>query len=371
MSENISIGLLLPSSTVLPIGRDFERGVKKGLEGLRLQSRSFEIIPEFISEGSKEKTEQAMNKLLNYHHVDVITGVVSHKTTYGVIDKIKKNKRPLIINNIGENLPDYRMVEKNLFFNSMHTWQQVWSLGYWGCREFGPKGMFVGGVYDAGYSFALMLQMGMKAADPAAVMPFAVAPVQQMGGLADVTSVFQHIERYKPDFVFAAFCGEEAEMFLRTYKEEGWDRKVPLLATPFLMHPSGLDGTVDIFTSMVITADSEPDVDSQIRLGYNPFPQLGYETGLIIASAVLDSGDGDLAARIAATRIKSDRGGVGVGLDTAGREANVLVVKNSFNGRDALGVPVCQVKTLACNDPELIHQLDQPSSGWYNPYPGV
>jgi len=73
--KQIHIGLLIPSSTILPIGKDYEKGLKEGLSNF--PELEFEITKEFIGQGGQVKTEEAINKLITYDDVHIVTGVVS------------------------------------------------------------------------------------------------------------------------------------------------------------------------------------------------------------------------------------------------------------------------------------------------------
>lgn len=375
MSKNISIGLLLPSSTILPVSKDFEQGVKRGLKTLTTNGDyAIEFMPEFIAEGSKEKTEAAVNKLLTYYNVDVITGIISNRTLQVLSEKLSKTKTPVIINNIGEHLLDARLLQPNVYINSTHVWQQIWSLGYWGVETIGLKGMFMSGIYDSGYSFSHMLQMGMYAANENAAMPFAVAPVSTPGSLADVASTFQYIDQFNPDFIFATFCGEEASIFLKEYVDRGYHKKIPLLGLPFLLQPFDNEGEeITIYTTVTSNTNiNESQLNEFAEMADNPFPYLGYETGLLIQEAVTKTENlKDLKQTIAQTTIHSQRGAINMSSQQAGDGAKVFLIKNTFNGKNIKRELVKELNTLYANNQSLLEALDIPSSGWYNPYPGV
>ncbi len=375
MSKNFSIGLLLPSSTILPVGKDFEQGVKRGLKTLTTNGDyAIEFIPEFIAEGSKEKTETAINKLINYHNVDAITGIISNRTLLVLAEKLSKTKIPVIINNIGEHILDARILQPNIYINSTHVWQQIWSLGYWGVQNKGLKGMFMSGIYDSGYSFSLMLQMGMQAADKNATMPFAVAPISTPGSLADVKSTFQYIDQFKPDFIFATFCGEEASIFLKEYVERGYHKTIPLLGLPFLLQPFDSAGQeVTIYTTVTSNTDiDESQLNDLTAMADNPFPYLGYETGLLLQEAINNTENlKDLKQTIAETTVHSQRGKINILSQESGDGAKVFLIKNTFDGKNIKREIVQELNTLYANNQSLIEALDAPSSGWYNPYPGV
>lgn len=325
--KKVTIGLLLPSSSVISMGKDFERGLKSGLQNLvDVEQWDIELVPEFIGQGSKEKIASSVSKLLTYDDADIITGIISNKSITELAERFSKANKPLLISNLGEHLPDIYQYNENIFINSTNLWQQVWSLGYWGVKQFGKKGMFVSGLYDAGYSFPAMLQMGMTAADAEATMPFAVAPVSTPGQLADVNSVFAHIEQYKPDFVFATFCGEEASQFLEEFVKRGLHKTMPLLGFPYLIQDCKLTDEIEFYTT--ISTQTSIDLDKVLDSDFaanNIFPLLGYESGLIIASALSEGGVKSLPKFLRDNEVVSARGKLSVVSNLLGEHTHTFI----------------------------------------------
>lgn len=353
------------------MAKDFEKGIKSGLSTL-IEDPEWEVefVNEFIAEGSKEKAEAAINKLVSFSNADLITGILSNRTAMGLADKIEKSKKSFLINNMGEHAPNPKILSSTMLLNSTNMWQQVWSMGHWGVKTFGPKGMFVGGVYDSGYSFTGMLSLGMRAADSEAVMPFSVAPVHKIGELADVSSVFQHIEQFEPDFIFAAFCGEEASMFLKEYRDRGLT--VPLLGMPFLVQPFESNGKeVVVYTPVSSNTEITDQLNGIGEMADNPFPQLGYETGLLVKSALMNGDVKDLRKNLASARVESERGELDISTTEPGKHSKVYLVKNVTDGADTHKVLLRSVQTVEHNNEALVSLLDEPSSGWYNPYLGI
>lgn len=368
--KKVTIGLLLPTSTILRMGKDFENGLKSGLKGLE-ENYEIELIGEYIAEGSKEKAEKAISKLTSYDQADVITGILSTRTLSTISEKFDRSKTTFIINNVGEHAPNPDTLSENLFLNSTNLWQQIWSLGYWGVKQFGNKGMYVGGLYDSGYSFTSMLNLGMHAANSEAQMPFAVAPVSSMGELADVKSVFQHIDTFKPDFLFAAFCGEEASMFLQEYKARGLT--IPILATPFLLQPFSNEGApVQIYSSVSSYQSLSGELNGMGDMMENPFNYLGLETGLLIKTALENNQDiNNLQSQLNQVKVNSKRGPLHVTSKRPGEGTKVYLVTCKTDGRNIEKQLGEEIPTLSYDDAAYTTMLDNPSSGWYNPYPGV
>ncbi|MGN6398645.1 MAG: ABC transporter substrate-binding protein [Mucilaginibacter sp.] len=368
--EKLTVGVLLSNSTILPMAKNFNTGLKQGLTGLDV-----EIVPEYIGQGSKEQAETAINKLFNFDNSDIITGIVSNKVGCELSEKFAKYRRPFIINNIGEHLPDPSLYNDYTFLNSVHTWQQVWSMGSWGVKTFGKKGMFVSGVYDSGYSFPIMLQKGSEAAGADVAMPFAIAPMKQYKGLADVESVIPHILEFKPDFILATFCGEEASIFLAEYVKHGLHKSTPLLGLPFLLESFDARGEkIDVYTTLSSYREiSEEDIDHLCNIAADPFKQFGYETGLIIKEAVSKSGGQTLQRALSETAVNTERGKLEIRPHESGNDSRVFLIKNSFSGsKDEISRGIIgELETIGVNSKVIADINSLPSSGWVNPYLGI
>ena len=44
--DNVSIGLLLPTSTIFPVSKDFEKGLKEGLKSLNDKGIALTLVKE-------------------------------------------------------------------------------------------------------------------------------------------------------------------------------------------------------------------------------------------------------------------------------------------------------------------------------------
>lgn len=373
MSQKLTIGVLLANSTILPMAASFNSGLKQGLNGLSSEGDiDLEIVPEFIGQGSAVQIEAAVNKLIGFNDSDIITGIISNRAGSELAEKFAKHKRPIIVNNIGEHLPDPATSNDFVFLNSSHTWQQVWSMGKWATETFGKKGMLVSGLYDSGYSFPIMLQKGMEAASDEASLPFAVAPMAQYKGLADVASVIPQIIGQNPDFVFATFCGEEASLFLSEYVKHGLHKKIPLLGLPFLVAPFDSNGEqMDIYTTAsAYRSISNEEASLLDCIASDPFRQFGFETGLLIKNAAKRSGGSTLQNALTHIDVETDRGKLSISPRTTGNTGRVFLLKNTYAGikdertRQLIG----ELETIDIDNQVIKEINDQVSSGWYNPY---
>lgn len=374
--KTLTLGLLLPSSSILPMGKDFERGVKRGMQELMNdETWQVEVVPEFIGQGAYKRVDEAVGKLFSYDGVDMIVGIVSHKVAQRVAEKFEKNRKPFLINNIGEHLPDPSFYNPYILLNSTHSWQQLWSLGNWAIKKFGSKGMFVGSLYESGYSFLSMMKMGMMAADPECKLPFAVAPLPKEQKMADPRAVFSAIEEQQPDFIFSFFCGEEASIFLEEYIRAGYHKKIPLIGLPFLLESFNAgDESVEIYTAVSSYAEKQPgDMNGTGTTMLNPFPELGYETGKLIAEAVRKANGANLHQALKEVSVETGRGVLNVNGMVPGEKNRVYLVKNTHTGdQHKINKEILQeLPSIEITDPAITKVLKEASSAWENPYLGI
>jgi branched-chain amino acid transport system substrate-binding protein len=358
--DTISIGLLLPSSTIFPIGKNFEKGLKVGLKSLTAENIQVELMREFIGGGDIKFIENACKKFFDFDEVDLVTGIISNRAVVSVAERFKAKNMPLLVNNPGGHIPVTGQLNEFIFLNSMHLWRHAWTLGNWGVKKFGKKGMFIGAVYDAGYSFSQMFYDGMYAADLQADWSFSVPPMPPNGGLSDMSVIFPFLEQYQPDFIMAAFCGAETTLFLNEFIARGWHLKTSVLGLPYLLAPfEPLNNDITIYTTLPF--EDFPDISPA-----DVFYRLGLQTGNNIADAVKTTIDrADLQNEFA----KQNRM-FNTALTTQHLAPPVTIIENTIKAGAAMFTSESLTRSLSISlDPEYLDQLTQGIlSGWFNPY---
>lgn len=362
--EPLKIGLLLPLSTIFPVAKDFERGLKNGLKTDDGDTIAVELIKEFVGQGSTRMTEDAVNKLFNYADVDVVAGILCSKVTEAIAGKFKKHRIPLLASDLGSYIPDLAQLNEYIFTNTYHLWQHGWALGYWGVKTFGKKGMLIGAMYDAGYGFAAMFSKGMMAADAQSEWSFSVPPMPEKGKLSDMDTIFPYLEQYQPDFVFAAFCGEETTLFMNEFISRGWHKKTKLLGLPFLLSPfHPLNDDITIYTTL-------PDATQPELTAENSFYQLGYRTGKMMQEAVGEMDGKDLQKAFSIHQRTLPFGGTHFTWHNEQQADQVTIVENRITAHSTTitSHPVATLTALPIMDEALPQIAKESLLGWMNPY---
>jgi hypothetical protein len=358
--DKISIGVLLPSSTIFPIAKEFEKGLKEGLKVLTSENIEVDLIKEFIAGGDTKLTENACKKFFDFDDVDIVAGIISNKAAIAVAERFKSQKIPFLISNPGGHTPPVNDLNEYIFINSMHLWRQAWSLGHWGVKQFGKKGMFIGSVYEAGYSFSQMFDLGMHAADPDAYWSFSVPPMPPPGQLTDMSIIFPFLEEYQPDFIMATFCGAETTLFLNEFIARGWHHKTKVLGLPYLLAPfAPINNDLTIYTTLPF--ESAPDITPA-----GAFYQLGLQAGTNIADAAKAAVD---RSELQSLLAKQNRM-FNTTLDMLHPESPITIMENTIKaGAAQFTSKLVALSPSIVMSPGVLGPLTQGlSSGWFNPY---
>lgn len=352
------IGLLLPTSTIFPIAKAYENGFKKGLGST---CNDIEIRTELIGQGTIKQTEEAVLKLLNYYEVDAVTGILSARVTEYIAPKFKAVQKPLLVSEVGEYFPNPSLLNEFIFVNSGLLWQHAWALGNWGVKNIGKKGMFVAGVYDAGYSFSHMFYEGMMAADAEAFWSFSVPPNPPPGKLSDMSVIFHYMEQYQPDFVFAAFCGGETTKFLEEFINRGWHKRTQVLGLPFLLAPfSPLPDDIRIYTTL-------PDSAQQELRAEDTFFNLGLNAGRIAASAMQAD---NIHKGMLSAKENIMLGNTNYLIPNIEHEGSITIAENIITAHqeDIRKNIIGTTPTLSLRNEHLQSYIGELQAGWQNPY---
>jgi branched-chain amino acid transport system substrate-binding protein len=112
------------------------------------------------------------------------------------------------------------------------------------------------------------------------------------------TPLLAAIRRADPDFVYAAYSGQQAQDFMRAYAEAGLAGRVPLVGSGFLLDDSLLvqhgEAALHSISGFAWAPQLDIPQNSAFRSAYraaagrppDPFAVLGYDAGLLIANAV-------------------------------------------------------------------------------------
>src|SRR6186713_3215412 len=162
-TEQLKIGWLFPYSGIFTtLRRDLQQGFDIALYK---QDKVPDIVayPAFIQSGGLKDTEDALKKMLLYDDVDLIIGVVSTKVALQLIPLLENRQTPMILLNLGADIPTTRLSSEYLFYNSLHLWKSEWVMGKWAQKKYGGEPSINLSIYEAGYGMHESFRAGAAA----------------------------------------------------------------------------------------------------------------------------------------------------------------------------------------------------------------
>ncbi len=228
--QPLKIGVLLPQSRIYPdLGANLLAGMRLYFE----QGAEHEVT--LLAEDTGLWPSGAIRKsrkLLGEDKVDLVVGLVSSKMMVWLHDLYREHQTPLIVSNMGADVPRRKDLNRYIFHHSFNKWQATWLLGSWAAKTIGQKAMMVASLYDSGYDSFNAFRYGFEEGGGKIIdSQVAFAP---SGLEKSAETVVAELAKSKADVVYACFCGKAAVSFVKAYHEAGLDKQMPLLGAPFL-----------------------------------------------------------------------------------------------------------------------------------------
>lgn len=232
----LKVGVLVPYSSIIQgMGNHMLDGFLTGFNNFSKDpdALQFELLQEYIAEGSIEKTTQAINKLINFNDVDFLIGNISTKVLSEVYEILKTRKTLFLGQTLGEYI---QIFEAHAWaqMSSLNLWKADYLLGKEMATLYPGQGLLASTNYDAGYHLHEAYRQGTVSAG-AKTFVYSVAPLVKDVNDFDYEPVFNAIEEHDPAFIHMLYCGRDAATFLEKYIEKGLKNKYPLSASQFFM----------------------------------------------------------------------------------------------------------------------------------------
>lgn len=348
----LRLGVMLPQAQLQPLmTANLLDGLKLAFSGGRHLELSTETIGVTQSDALK-----AAAKLLE-SGVRTVVGVVSALHVEALQPLFAEYDATLVVMTAGEN--DYSGQLPNVAFNSLHYWQSAHVAGTWAAETYGGRGMIVSSFYESGFDTLLAFQQGVEASGGEIEERFVTHLDPSASRIAEA---IEAVRALRPDFVYAAYNGQQASEFLRAYHAAGLG--IPLIGSSFIADESAVLSTplrtVGAWSSALDSAENSAFMrafSASSGRSADAFAALGYETGLWIAAAVDAAGEDRLCDGLTAVSFAGPRGAVH--FDSATRTlTSSLYLRGQQRAVETLGMPHA-----------VLHQ-DQ-KSGWISTYLSV
>jgi hypothetical protein len=364
--EEITIGILIPNSGIMPMGKQFDRALKKALKA-ELAETEFEpeILTETVGQGSPVLIEKALDDFFGYHDVDLVAGLVTPKAIEGVVDRFEKRNIPFIMNNLGEHLIPTKGYGDNVLVNSTHLWQHCFAMGQYAAQNLGKKGLVLGAMFDSGYAFLNCFQLGLMSVDQDFDHDLKLLQLPQPGKLSEVKEAFDSIDIGAYDFVFPLFCGEEATLFIEEFHARGLNSKTKIVALPFLFAPEKYDlaGLEMISTQNALSNDA---------LWKNTFVSMGDKCGKAIGR-VLVGNNGKLNVEELKKNLESLDSSVSYDSTQVPKLNSAITILSHkvVSGNNVETKELAQVDGPISENEHIVQSRDALASVWMNSYLAV
>jgi branched-chain amino acid transport system substrate-binding protein len=295
MTGPIKVGMLTPYSGVYPYyGHHLTAGMLLGLYPGAPKRNEIQFIPAYTKMGDPASALEAVNKLVFFDQVDIVSGLINYKSAPDIIPVIERHNKLGFFFDMGEYIPWFNYLSPRMFYSSQQIWQTQYALGYWAAKEYGDGGMMVMSVYEAGYNISGCFHKGAGDAGSSHlglhVIPHDKADPKKM----DLDGFFEKIKKDPPPYVHAIFAGSIGNDFLLAWKNSGLHKQIPLIVVENMAYDDVLADVaaldLELFSASTWSRTTEDPRNAEFVKRFesmggqmaNIFGLLGYEAGLAL-----------------------------------------------------------------------------------------
>jgi branched-chain amino acid transport system substrate-binding protein len=295
MTGPIKVGVLTPYSGVYPYyGHHLTAGMLLGIYPGVVKKNEIQFVPAYTNMGDPTSTLEAVNRLVFFERVDIVSGLINYKSIPDIIPVIERHNKIGLFFDMGEYIPWFNYLSPRIFYSSQQIWQSQYALGNWAGKEYGDGGMVVMSIYEAGYHISSTFHKGTEDAGTPN-LSLTVLPYDKRDPLKlDLDDFFDKVRKESPPYVHAIFAGLVGNMFLQKWKESGFHKQIPLIVVENMAYDdiledvAGLD--LEFISAGTWSRGSEEPRNVEFvkrfeRTGgqiANVFGLMGYEAGLAI-----------------------------------------------------------------------------------------
>jgi len=383
MDRIIKIGFLFPYSSIVPnMSQDIIDGFYASVP--ELYRKYFQFYPEYIDKGNTELVKSAINKLIMFHNVDIVSGIVSYKLIPDITSIIERQKKLAFFFDLGEYLPPLNSFSGSIFFNSLQMWQMEYATGRWAQQQFNGKGAILMSVYEAGYQMHSSFCQGVFSTGMDEIDLHILPHNPNVSNNVEELEIFlDRINKSEVSYLHAMFCGSEANDFYKAFLKSGLQNKLPLIVSSYMATDELLNGLINtelnLYTASGWNYDSVEEKNVSFKKKYEfsagkratEFAVLGFEMGELFAQMIPELQKNELPQLINTlknTIIIGPRGARNFHHDLSLASTTIDIGKIIFKEGKATKIIVDQGEALKYNHQALADIHLQSVSGWKNPY---
>jgi branched-chain amino acid transport system substrate-binding protein len=293
-TRKLKLGWLFPYSSIYP---DLRENLEQGLELAMQQAGSpvkIEAYPVFVQTGAIKDTEDAVKKLLLYDKTDLVMGVASSKVVPALVPLLESRKTPMILLNLGADIPNRQLSSDYLFYNSLHLWKSQWVMGKWAQRRYGGEPSINMSIYESGYGLHECFKTGTAVSGAETVK---MNIIRNISSTPDTAPLIQYIREQAPSHAHILLSGKEGQQFLQLFRDENLGSTVELTVNPFMAEDGllkDLPPGLDLYNATTWSSGLDSVANRSFVEGYgnaygmppSAFSLLAYEAGLALVTAL-------------------------------------------------------------------------------------
>lgn len=342
-----------------------------------------QFVPVFTKKGDPVTFKNAVEQLLFFERVDLLSGLISYRTMPDIIPLINDHRKPALLFDLGEYVPGFDLQCPYVFYTSQQLWQSEFALGNWAECKFRDTGLVVLPFYESGYHLHSSFWEGIQAAGGAALKLHTISKEKSSGHSLDLTDFFATIEKDKPAFVHGIFTGDQGTDFIKQWILSPYNRKIPLILVENMAYDDLLDDVGHLDCSFYSASswsrmDQRPENQKfvqkfELASGQkaNIFALLGYEAGLMIRevqSGILHGDNEQVLHQLKTISIMGPRGRRNFDPMSiqAMPQVDIQLINMERNNTHKIIIDQVQNCLFSLDRISALHQ--QSVSGWYNPY---
>ena len=246
MTGPIKVGMLSPYSGVYPhYGHHLAAGMLLGIYPGAQKRNEFQFLPAYTQLGDPKSTLEAVNRLVFFEQVDIVSGLINYKSVPDIIPVIERHNKIGFFFDIGEYIPWFDYLSPRLFYSSQQIWQTQYALGYWAGKEYGDSGMMIMTIYEAGYHINSCFSRGVEDACGGRVNIHVIPQDKRAPSQMDLGDFFEKIKKDPPPYVHAIFAGTLGNEFLVEWKRSGLHKTIPLIVVENMAYDDYLSDVSD------------------------------------------------------------------------------------------------------------------------------
>lgn len=377
----LKIGVLLPSSGLKPeLPRNLMAGFALGMDAMAGPARTSDIriVDEDIGTGQASAVAKA-RKLLADEQVDLLVGFVNSAIASSLFPVLHDKQTPFVSASMGEYMNRDEDTDPSILRSTLQYWQTHWAMGAWSARNLGKKAFIASSLYESGYDSSWAFQLGLESQGGQVIGRSLTLYEQGPSG------VISDIAVHRPDFVYALYSGREAVDFVRAYAAAGLAPATPLTGSAFLVDEENLrqlgaaaTGITSCFSWSHDFAHMENRAFTEAYYTRNnskpdAFALLGYETALVMLSAVRKAGRQKLeknafVAALKEVHITSPRGLLSIEPLSGSVNAPLSVREVVMQKGRALNKPIADVESISEFGQAVRPIRIAMRTGWHNNY---